>query len=414
MNPPSTPTTPLTPPSTQTEGSSTLARSNPPGKSILPGCRQRELKTSKPMQVNTGVDWHAVVSNQRREENSTFSPDKRRKFNGNGIYVPHSHDLGPDNPFSPRAPFLPRPGAPCPRGSFPVSRINRVSGSPQVHDPSLTLPPLRATPSPRQDQGDVGTMVMAIPFINKIKTLAMVSPPLASNRRCRGAVVSIEGQDSEAVKCVVRYMNETFEKSQVVREFEGPKSASQQSELGGTGDTTEQYLQYHRTISSWLNISGEIVDFMNRDSVKIESACGGYSAPTEPKTAATQVAVADRDATANEASEEPIRIALISRYQLTTTDSHACMTPIRDSYGPMDHWQWMASLWRGCVGPDITVVIRDCEQEEIEKFGGGNPVENRLDDAMTLVVRRAAGSSGSIEEKALRRVGFEVEEFLRR
>ena len=76
----------------------------------------------------------------------------------------------------------------------------------------------------------------------------------------------------------------------------------------------------------------------------------------------------------------------------------------------------MASLWRGCVGPDITIYIHGCEKEELSKYGGGTPVEIRLNDARSLVVRKSndAEAGSEIEEKALRRVGFEVEEFLRK
>ena len=128
----------------------------------------------------------------------------------------------------------------------------------------------------------------------------------------------------------------------------------------------------------------------------------------------------DRDASASVTSRNSslIPVALVPRYQLTTADAHACATPINDAYAPLDHWQWMASLWRGCVGPDITVYVRECEKEELEKHGGsggGMPVENRLHDAKTLVVRKGLDSStAQIEEKALRRIGFEVEECLRK
>jgi HMG box factor len=60
------------------------------------------------------------------------------------------------------------------------------------------------------------------------------------------------------------------------------------------------------------------------------------------------------------------------------------------------------------------VYIRDCEQEELDKFGDGNPVEIRLSDARALIARRLVDSGKGIEEKALRRVGFEVGEFLRK
>lgn len=55
--------------------------------------------------------------------------------------------------------------------------------------------------------------------------------------------------------------------------------------------------------------------------------------------------------------------------------------------------------------------IRECEKEELDRLGG-NPVEVRLHDARTVVVRRAAGSPKGIEEKVMRRVGFEIEDFL--
>lgn len=57
-------------------------------------------------------------------------------------------------------------------------------------------------------------------------------------------------------------------------------------------------------------------------------------------------------------SETPIPIALVPHYQLTTVDSAAITLPINDSYSPLAHWQWLATLWRGCVGPDVSIVIK--------------------------------------------------------
>jgi HMG box factor len=67
----------------------------------------------------------------------------------------------------------------------------------------------------------------------------------------------------------------------------------------------------------------------------------------------------------------------------------------------------MASLWRACVGPDITVYVRECGKEEIDRMGA---VEVRLQDARTVVLRKAIGRD--IEDKVLRRMGFEIEDFL--
>jgi hypothetical protein len=53
-----------------------------------------------------------------------------------------------------------------------------------------------------------------------------------------------------------------------------------------------------------------------------------------------------------------IPIALVPHYQLTTVDASAISMPIVDSYSPLAHWQWLATLWRGCIGPDVSVVIK--------------------------------------------------------
>ena len=426
MNPSATTSTPFAPRySALPSRSSFVPQPNCPGsRALLTRHAKEKWKSPTPIPTNHGIDWRLIFRNQVEGENGSIPPDtKRRRFNGNGSYFPIRHDISPDGQITRPTSPIPRPemlnqGGPCSMG--PPSRPYRTGNSPQPGlDPSLTLPPLQSlTPSQQnlQNPCNVEATVMTIPFVNKIKILSMISPPASFSLSSRGAVVAVEGQDTEAVKCVMQHLREIFAKSQSVREFSGPEPKSREPSRGldDPGETTEQYLQYHRTMSVWLNISGEIVDFINDISVKHErqssptspSMESGYTRGHENRAMST-TPVPERD--------RPFRIALVSRYQLTTTDVHACTMPIRDSYTPTDHWQWMASLWRGCVGPDITILIRDCEKDEHDKFGGGNPVENRLHDARTLIIRQRAGASaGGVEEKALRRVGFEVEEFLRR
>lgn len=189
-----------------------------------------------------------------------------------------------------------------------------------------------------------------------------------------------------------------------------------------------------------------------------------------------------------------IPIALVPHFQLTTVDASSISMPISDGFSPPAHWQWFATLWRGSVGPDVTIVIKSTDEEVVEGAGtdagtrnaatGGtniasgpptnsNPapgqsqmgrertsgstaglvvgmsasaalsttsststsasgVEIRLNDCRAVVVKTgiissSTGGSGTdpsskqvslkeLEywEKAKRRVGFEVEEFLRR
>ncbi|KIX02124.1 uncharacterized protein Z518_08063 [Rhinocladiella mackenziei CBS 650.93] len=172
-----------------------------------------------------------------------------------------------------------------------------------------------------------------------------------------------------------------------------------------------------------------------------------------------------------------IPVALVPHYQLTTVDASSISIPISDGFSPPAHWQWFATLWRGSTGPDITIVIKgldeDHEEDEAAKTSMGpqvstsigrrdqssnagigstgtlSGVEIRLSDCRAVVVKtgivssslssilspvgssvavgKAVKSSNSTPlyaadqakemenwEKAKRRVGFEVDEFLRR
>ena len=94
---------------------------------------------------------------------------------------------------------------------------------------------------------------------------------------------------------------------------------------------------------------------------------------------------------------------------------YASLIPINDAYAPVDHWQWMATLWRGIVGPDITIFVKkvgnDTEgRDELTRYGG---VEIRNDCAGIIIRVPPGEGSNLIEEKCMRRMGFEVLEAVR-
>ncbi|OJD17333.1 hypothetical protein AJ78_02571 [Emergomyces pasteurianus Ep9510] len=457
MNPPSTPNTPFTP-----SGPSPVSSTSSPSQPILlvhrnfQGGRSRDdAGLPSPIQVTGSMDRRAAVRNQFREEAIPPSPDvKRRRFNGNGIYVPLGHDMSPEYPYSPRKTSLPRPDTlylrtPYSSGVTPPGRHHWQGSTQQAPiDPSLTLPPLQTMSPSQQNQTNVEAMVMSISYLSKIKVLARISPPIMSfpgkgGSIRRGALVAVEGQRRGSVKHMIQHLQTALSKDgkNVVRLFEGPETTEQKSKNSTQSeDTRDPTVQYLETISAWHTISDEITTFINGLpessplQAEMEECASGlspgsivpkaaqlrisspdtFSPPTAPTPAPTPTSASTPISIPVPAeSEPPFRIALVPRYQLTTADMFACAAPIHDSYTPTDHWQWMASLWRGCAGPDVTVFIRDCGKDELDK-AGGNPVEMRLEEARTLVVHRLADSTQGIEDKALRRVGFEVEEFLRK
>lgn len=111
----------------------------------------------------------------------------------------------------------------------------------------------------------------------------------------------------------------------------------------------------------------------------------------------------------------------------------------------MDHWQWGATLWRDIVGADITVAVQAAATTAAaaEDVGGANEkgkeggregegslkrkapsvdrsatsgggaagVEVRLEDARAVIVK--GESQGQVGRGSLRRVGFEIGEWVR-
>ncbi|KAJ9487873.1 hypothetical protein VN97_g5443 [Penicillium thymicola] len=451
MNAPASPMTPFTPSSGVGYRPSNFSVPSPHPNSMPPRSVQGREKDPNPVPKSAKID-HDPRSRQRHwEEPSGRSPDNKRRRVSHGSFKPtlhppyRDHSPGSAIPESPHpmTPWSARPDMP-PR-HLPMLQPQRpyqsVPGQPHP-DPSLKLPPLQTTtpvmtpmtPYP-QEGSSVEATVMTIPFLNKIKVLAKISPPLLPSFRdgippARGPVIAVDGQDPDLVQIAVEYLNNLLKKEAKynVRVFDGPEIKAlrpNSAEVGQMGDATVDYLN---TISAWHQISDDVVGFVKSisraGSVDARSITTDEEPPVSnlsphtliPKT--TNIRIHSPAQSSENGSETSaitagsnygVPIALVPRYQLTTADAFACSTPIGDSYAPLDHWQWMASLWRACVGPDITVYIRECSKEELDRMGG-NPVEVRLQDARTVVLRKVIGRD--LEEKALKRMGFEIEDFL--
>jgi HMG box factor len=404
-----------------------------------------------------------------------MTPDpKRRRFNGNGVYVSGRGEIAESpNPYTPRKMSLPRPEAirphalvrsPPTRNAYQQQRHPAAKVSPpSKHDASLVLSPLKTHgPSPEQ-RGGLAAMIMSLPVLTKVKMLALAAPQLAApgpaspHFEVRGAIVAVEGLDSEKVGLMTEYLAEEIGKNErfSVKTFSGPPiSKHSREDLESPDYELRGPFEYFlETIGKWHKVSREMCKFIttkpgkinglasatteaenpvmadpSRQAVEKQAQEGATAAepeivsPVSPRTIIPTTAslsiksptrVASPEATSSKTS---VPTAIVPRYQLTTVDVAAVSMAITDSYSPNDHWRWLASLWRGCVGPDITIVLRgpgegaEGSGENWDSLNTG--VEVRLQGERTVVVRM--GKSGEIDEKALRRVGFEVEEYLRR
>ncbi|KMQ47016.1 hypothetical protein A7C99_0540 [Trichophyton rubrum] len=446
MKPPSTPSTPFIPTFNDSIDSVQVPSSHPEEIQRTQGHRLKLENALSPINVTYEESWRpAPIQDENIPPQSPCI--KRRRSEEREMYPSIRHHMGPDNPYLSRITTLPRPEL--------TQRINSpnyiwgsqshysssVPGSP--HDPSLVLPPLKiATSNHPHCLASLEEQPKTVSFLDKINLLSKGSPPFMScstpvSGQAEGAVIAIEGCNSESVACVTEYLNNSLscDDGGNVKVFKGPESGNSTA----SEDTRKAAGNFLETIFSWYKISGTIIEFLNdrilpatTRSTPGESGSNASLQSILPKTEDLSICSTERSASDETVftpepgetvhtptssscnNDSTFRVALVPHYQLATTESHAGSTPRNSSHDAIDHWERMAMQWGSCVGPDITVYIRDCDQVELSKYGTGNPVENRLNDVRTLVIRRLASSTEGIDEKALRRVGFEVKEFFRK
>lgn len=390
---------------------------------------------------NANHAQHSLTRSFHDEVDDLRSPDAKRRRLDNNAYAHGRTTNGPATPylFQRRRESLPRPDF-MPKSKFSMSAPPRsIHNAGASHDSSLTLPPLKTgtTAEGSSQAKSVEAMIMSLSSINKIKVLAKISPQLAPPgptsppQPTRGAVIAVDGSDIEAVETVVANLTELFaaDESYKLRVWDSPRL-----EFTTTGEAS--FAEYLRLITHWHSISAEVVKYITTApsprsptpvSPKTKIPCGH-----DDETVNTLVSPFDpSDSNANKTPPPPyylpigaLPVAIIPSYQVSLTDSAASTVPIADSYSPIDHWQWMATIWRGIVGPDITIVVRssNSNHEGASTNGSSSPrdeaagpraggVEVRLADARAILLRCDTG--GKVGESALRRVGFEVGEYVR-
>jgi len=124
-------------------------------------------------------------------------------------------------------------------------------------------------------------------------------------------------------------------------------------------------------------------------------------------------------------------VAILSDgYSLTFSDRYANALHVNDAYRADDHWQWVATLWRGIVGADLTVYVKKAaaaaapasssspSSDGNSNSSGSSSVEMAGPGIMVIRVPADAevvGGSGAgrVDEKLERRLGFEIAEWVR-
>lgn len=411
------------------------------------------------------------------EEYSGMSPSdpKRRRFNQSGQYTMAPPTPNPSHPFMRQtrqssignAPChspgygpgpLPGPsslgrqgpgnagmGPPPPRnGPAPYVGPGRGPG----FDESLRLPPLQTQippPTPTQDpqstpgpglgitnpRGEpqcrsLDALIMAIPYINKLKVLDKISPPYVSpnptglENETRGAIIAVEGPDARLLEQVgtalyrgLRSLGEVDLKTwddgpsdpcrdpsrpeEDVRMGAGAGSAGSSRKNSHEGPSlSDMYVDHMQKMIQWHEKSRQIIKHITTSPGAAVDGPPGGRRPSEGEAMAQQHPSAP--------AKTPVAL-MPGGFSMTISDRQACRIPLMDSYYPVDHWQWVATMWRGIVGPDLVVYVKPCPAEEVARVG---VVELRGNELMVVRV-----PASGFDEKMDRRVCFEVVEWLR-
>ncbi|KAL3960163.1 hypothetical protein ACCO45_005280 [Purpureocillium lilacinum] len=268
---------------------------------------------------------------------------------------------------------------------------------------SLPMGGLMESP-PREPRGlstsSMEDSIMAIPFSRKLSVLASI----------------LEGSDAR----LLREVGTVIEKTLVacgdidlkVWKDESPEmdslvQASSLSRAGSKfGDSFEPYFD---VVSSWQKKSKQIGRHITGKTALIPSAedqrADGERVVAQARSTEACTPPED-DRGPGSTVRMPVALAR-DGFSLTVSDRYACTMPIQDTYSPLDHWQWMASLWRGTVCPDLVVHVMPAEDEET----GSRRVVELSRRLSSILVKLPSGKE--IDEGTERRIAFEVMEWMR-
>lgn len=297
---------------------------------------------------------------------------------------------------------------------------------------------------------------MSMPFEAKLAILRKIAPPRALDKGTpRGPLIAIEGGNAEAVERLAKWLSETLRKDSelTVKLLDSPEVALK-------GNRDDAMAEYHVLVAHWLGKSKKIMSDLefniagtpdtakankmdtsaastptpasgsrevdenyddeeeeekdtptkhssSNNTMQIDSA--NPTAASSPKKTNSITDIMDVDSnnpagattTAGKPTAKPV--AIVPLFSLHASNTFACRIPLIDTYAPNDHWSWNATQWRGVVGADLTIYLKDGEEK-------GKMVEQREEERL-FVVRR--GDGADVEGSTLRRVGFEVGEWVR-
>ncbi|KAI0484492.1 hypothetical protein GGR56DRAFT_27286 [Xylariaceae sp. FL0804] len=198
---------------------------------------------------------------------------------------------------------------------------------------------------------------------------------------------------------------------------------------------------YVARMLKWHKTSEELIRYVTRHPAPPPSSPLPTITTTATATATTSTTTNDLSDGQKTTTTRPppplLPVAVLADgYSLTHADRYAAALHVGDAYGADDHWQWVATLWRGVVGADLSVCVK---QQKHQQQGAAAPAPAAEADVQmagpnVMVVRvpppppgaaeggpaggggsggGGGGGGGVVDERLERRLGFEISEWVR-
>jgi len=357
--------------------------------------------------------------------------------------VPHQQSMMP--PQHRQMPPPPRPyGGQPPKYALSEAAHQAAHASPQhpgpgtkqpghvanPRDPTITLPPLRTALTPatssaydqlkfshtqqtpstaaraRPHMGLPNGLeltdktpreqIVGLPLHKKLVATTRISLPLPRPEEGRGAIIAVEGMAGAALRDVSHAVEKALIVCQetVVTSWSNDSEFAEQCAKGESIPMSNALATIFKDILTWHRKSDEMTRFVQGESIGDSPARATHgSRGNSPRT---------------EQNKTKTPVALVKGgYSVTMSELFACATSHdKDAYSPVDHWQWMATLWRGIVGPDLIVYVRMCPKDELEKL---KTVEFQKGQGVMMV---RLPMDGQLDDATERRLNFEIIEWV--
>jgi HMG box factor len=225
-------------------------------------------------------------------------------------------------------------------------------------------------------------------ILEKARAISRICPPLSSlsvppfGTPCvtRMPIITVDGDDVDLVSDLYHLLSRELEKSPIqqplchIDDPDDPLPVLSDAELEGLLDST-----------------GELEKDNDADAARYLTHVAGWrQKSSEIKSALTQQR----------------HIVLVNRYVLSRCEA-AALRLDTDGLSTLEHWQWCATVWKGCVGADMTIFV-----VALPDGGLVEELVSSKDGGWVLFV----GKGGRRKEwggKLMRRLVFDIGELVR-